>query len=100
MTPTQSEGSPGVMLTKTPSRCADRRLELQDVRPGRHVAVSQHTTRLAGAASERTKATVEARNEAYRTGERLEYDLNWSPRRRGFTMDVARRVGRGDEGAS
>jgi hypothetical protein len=32
MTPTHSEGSPGVMLTKTPSSCANRRLELRRVR--------------------------------------------------------------------
>lgn len=38
MTPTQSDGSPGVMVTKTPSSCACCRVELSSVKSDRQAA--------------------------------------------------------------
>jgi hypothetical protein len=68
MTPTQSEGSPGVMLTKTPSSDAYRRPELDTVSASGHGKMAVHvlTIQLEAVVSGMTGGSVGYRDEACR----------------------------------
>ena len=65
ITPTHSDGSPGVMLTKTPSSCANRRLELHQVsfpsQAARKAARTYNSTRSCCFRNDRSAGEVSGR---------------------------------------